>query len=90
MVSAELKELLTKYSNQIDKEHIDLFLKLINELRIYICVNQLFICVNNIIQRFYSENIYSPSFNICRCQKEIYYLLNIYIYIYMVNKYFYC
>ena len=34
ILSAELKELLTKYSNQIDKDHIDLFLKLINGLRI--------------------------------------------------------
>ena len=30
MLSAELDELLTKHSNQIDKEHIVLFLKLIN------------------------------------------------------------
>ena len=29
MLTAELEELLTKHSNQIDKEHIDLFIKLI-------------------------------------------------------------
>ena len=44
MLSAELEELLTKHTNQIDKEHIDLF---INELRI--CNYYSFICVNNVI-----------------------------------------
>ena len=29
MLTAELEELLTKHSNQIDKVHIDLFIKLI-------------------------------------------------------------
>ena len=49
MLSAELEELLTN-SNQIDRKHIDLFLKLVNELRICNYVNQPFIGVNNIIQ----------------------------------------
>ena len=38
--SDELEELLTKHSNQIDTEHIDLFLEFINELRICNYVNQ--------------------------------------------------
>ena len=54
VTSAELEELLIKHSNQIDKEHIDLFLSLINELRIcniskisnpFLCINMSYICI---------------------------------------------
>ena len=34
VTSAEWEQLLTKYSNQIDKYHIHLFLSVINKLRI--------------------------------------------------------
>ena len=34
MTSAELEQLLIKHGNQTDKEHIDLFLSIFNELRI--------------------------------------------------------
>ena len=68
MLSAELEALLTKHSNQIDKEHIGLFMKLTNELRTYNYENQPFICVNTIIHKCNCENIYSQSFNICRYQ----------------------
>ena len=44
MLSAELEELLTKHCNQINTEHMYLFLKLINELRIFNYVNQPFMC----------------------------------------------
>ena len=66
MLLAELQILLTKHSNQIEKE--DLFMKLINELGNYNYINHPFICVNNIIHRSNCENTYSQSFNICRCQ----------------------
>ena len=39
MLSAELEELLTKHSNQINKEHVDLYMKLINQLRTYNYLN---------------------------------------------------
>ena len=45
MLSAELEELLTKHSNQINTQHIDLFLKLINELRICNYVNHLYVLI---------------------------------------------
>lgn len=64
--SAELEDLLIKHSDQIDEEHIHLFLKLINELRVYNNVNTPFKCINNNIHTYYCENYYS--FNICRCQ----------------------
>ena len=78
MLSAKLEELLAKHCNQIDKEHIDLFMKLVNELRIYNNVNQPFVCVNNIIHSSNCENTYTQSFNICRCQTfYIQYLLTL-------------
>ena len=40
MLSAELEELLTNHINQIGKDHTDLFMKLINELRTYNYVDQ--------------------------------------------------
>ena len=67
-MSSELEELLTKHSNQIDKEYINLFIKLINELGIHNYLNQPFICINNIIPKYNCENTYPQSFNICRCQ----------------------
>ena len=42
MLSADLEKLLTKHSKQIDKDHFDLLMKLINELRTYNNVNQPF------------------------------------------------
>ena len=68
MLSAELGELLTKHNNQIDTEHIDLFFKLTNELRICNYINKSFICVNIIIHRSNCVKTYTQSFNICRCQ----------------------
>ena len=42
MLSFELEELFKKYSNEIDKGHIVLFLKLLSKLRICNYVNQPF------------------------------------------------
>ena len=69
MLSAEWKELLTKYSNQIDREHIDILMKLINALRTYNYVNHpCIVWVINNLHGSNCENTYSQSFNICRCQ----------------------
>ena len=57
MLLAESEELLTKLSNQIGKEHIDLLMKCY--------VNQPFICVNNIIRRSNCQNTYSQPINPC-------------------------
>ena len=35
VTSAELEDVLYRHSNQIDKQHVDLFVSLINELRIF-------------------------------------------------------
>ena len=69
VTSAEFEELLTKHSNQIDKQHVDLFLSIINELRVYKLskISNPFLCINNVIHLYYCEKTEPESFDICRC-----------------------
>ena len=70
MTSTELEDILYRHSNQINKQHVDLFLSLIIELRI--CniskINNLVLCINNITHLYYCEKHYSAPFDMCRCQ----------------------
>ena len=59
MISVKLEIILCGYINQINKQHDDLLLSLINALRI--CnsskINNPFIFINNVIYAYYCEKI---------------------------------
>ena len=57
MTSAELEDVLYRYSNQIDKEHVDLFLSLINISKIsnpFLLVIMSYICI---IAKKFTQNL---------------------------------
>ena len=64
VTSAELEQLITKHRNQINKEHIDLFLSIINDLSICSSskISNPFLCINNVIHLYYCEKIHFLTF----------------------------
>lgn len=68
MTSEELNEFLNKYNDKIDHNHINVFLKMINELRMYNNINTPFIYFDNNFHKYDCDNIQTKSFNICACK----------------------
>lgn len=67
MSSAELENLLVEYSKEINQKHKIFFIKMINEIRMYNNIDNLFIYINDEIHKCDCENILTNNINECTC-----------------------